>query len=180
MLLCCKPSRKGNKSFPIKWEFHPMNWELCVIWQALTNTWHCVSIHFFIQYQYLSTKSGTMAAKLDYFEPVVSLVVKFVSPVFHPMVINNTTCLQRFCCLWPSCNASSIGGSSFWISQSVKFTSVKIYYNEIVAQQLINIYSRLQPLFINASTFEPAPIDISKLTKPVGHCLIYIYRIDIL
>ena len=148
-----------------------MNCELCAIWQALTNTWFCVSIHFCIQYQYLSTKSGTvnrMDAKLRHFEPVVNLVVKFVSPVFHPMVINNTACLQRVCCLWPPCNASSIGGSSFWISQSVKFTSVKIYYNEIVGEQLIKTYSLVQPLFINASTFELAPIDISKLTNPVG------------
>ena len=115
-------------------------------------------------------QSGTIDPKkpeLNQWAPVVKLVVKFVSPVFYPMIINDT-CLQRFFCMWTPCNASSICCFSCWqISWSVKFTSLNIYYNEIVEQQLIDTHT-LRPLFLDTSTSEPAPINVSKLTKPVG------------
>ena len=84
----------------------------------------------------------------------------------HPMVMNDTTCLQRFFCMWPPCNASSIYCFSFWILWSVNSISVNIYYNEIVEQQLLDTHT-LQPLFLDTSTSNPAPINISKLTNQV-------------
>lgn len=170
MLPYCKPSYKVVKGFPTKWEFHPRTCELCATGQALTNAWLCVSTSCCcIQHQYLSTKLGTVdlkKPKSNQFDPVVNLIVKFVSPVFHPMVMNDTTCLQRFFCMWSPCNASSIYCFSFWILWSVNSTSVNICYNEIVEQQLLDTHT-LQPLFLDTSTSNPAPINMSKLTDQV-------------